>query len=1262
MSPASVIFNNQSVNYTLQGTYGIVGTASVTLQGTGLVALANSNSYTGTTAINGGTLQIGNGSTGSLGAGGNYSATILNNGALVVNTTTNETFGGVISGNGGLRQSGNNVLTLTAANTYTGATTVNGGTLAITQVGSGSNNGNVGSGGNTQLTTSALNVSSGAVATLNTGGAFCSANNGTTLSGSGTIQLAGGTWWLGNANGGTVIAMSPGGLINVKSGAKLTNDYSNANWSGNQGNLNVNGSFDLRNNSAYVDALTGTGNVYDAGFADTLTVGIAGGSGTFSGNIGPNGTTIKLTKSGSGIQVLNGNNNTYSGTTNVNGGTLALTLPSTAWTSSGGSVAGGAYYKLDFSNQTSLAAPTISKQIYGSSPFTASGFKVVMPNSTTLTAGQSVSLPGTNYVLIMQTDGNLVLYNGGSALWASGHQYSGNYVTMQGDGNFVLYHGGVYSGWSSGGAGGAYSTVVIGANGGLAVAAAPSYDAIGANAVSGTMELYSTNSSAPYNGGAVITSGGITGSGVINKTGSGGIAFGIFNSGGNNLSATGSNGLNAFNGTLNITAGTLGSDQQNGSTPVGSGQMQVNISGGAALNILGGGLQIDTLNGAGSVTSSTGLNNPALTIGANNGNSTFSGVISGAIPLTKAGNGTQVLTGANTYTGGTTVTGGTLTLANNLALQNSLLYTDGGGNVTVTVTTPTLGGLSGSANLATVINSGYGSVTSLTLNPQSGVSATYSGAIADGAAGMSLVINGAGTQTLAGTAANTYTGTTTVGAGTLILSKTGAIAVPGNLVINGRANVWGTVNNQLNPNAILSNGNAAQWACFTLLGGTQTIGGLNNPANNMMVANATTSNIAPSPNNSGAGLLILSGSGNYTYGGDMWNAWGGGGTLALTLNGSGMQTLSGAQITYAGATTISGGTLGLQDTTGFASAINVGPGGTLNLARLTTGFGNRARIAGNTITGSGVINVNNAANSAGNTDGGWIYADSSQAMNFNGTININSGNFGTDGFAGSGVIQGEATVNVARGAVFSNHSGYISIGALNGAGDVTPAQAGGGTYGFVVGNGGGSGTFSGIIHGNNSTGTDGAMEAGYLALTKTGAGIEVLTGANTYTGATTVNGGTLAIAGAGVLGGGNYAGAIVNSAALVVNSGTNQTLAGAISGGGSLIQSGNNVLTLSGNNAAYTGPVTASGGTLELANVAATPAGSAVAVGPSAALKLDAAGATLSSLSVASGSNACPPLHGNHGHGTDECSDFRLRAPGYCEARPRQRAFSRQHL
>ncbi|MGH9071926.1 MAG: hypothetical protein ACRDX8_12365 [Acidimicrobiales bacterium] len=63
----------------------------------------------------------------------------------------------------------------------------------------------------------------------------------------------------------------------------------------------------------------------------------------------------------------------------------------------------------------------------------------------------------------MQTDGNLVLYNGGSqALWASDtYSEPGNYAIMQTDGTFIVYSSGGQWRWQSGtnGYGGAHLAV-----------------------------------------------------------------------------------------------------------------------------------------------------------------------------------------------------------------------------------------------------------------------------------------------------------------------------------------------------------------------------------------------------------------------------------------------------------------------------------------------------------------------------------------------------------------------------------------------------------------------------------------------------------------------------------------------------------------------------------------------------------------------------------------------------------------------------------
>ena len=115
---ANLIFN-RSNDYTYSGV--ISGTGTVTKKGPVKLYLTGNNTYTGTTTIEAGGLNIGhNTSTGDI------KGDIVNNSFLSFYRSNAYTYDGVVSGTGGVSHGGTaaSVLTLTKANTYTGRTDI----------------------------------------------------------------------------------------------------------------------------------------------------------------------------------------------------------------------------------------------------------------------------------------------------------------------------------------------------------------------------------------------------------------------------------------------------------------------------------------------------------------------------------------------------------------------------------------------------------------------------------------------------------------------------------------------------------------------------------------------------------------------------------------------------------------------------------------------------------------------------------------------------------------------------------------------------------------------------------------------------------------------------------------------------------------------------------------------------------------------------------------------------------------------------------
>jgi autotransporter-associated beta strand protein len=130
---------------------------------------------------------------------------------------------------------------------------------------------------------------------------------------------------------------------------------------------------------------------------------------------------------------------------------------------------------------------------------------------------------------------------------------------------------------------------------------------------------------------------------------------------------------NTYSGNLRVKSGNYEIQQHSyiADIPANSNlnipdTASVTVDAGATLRFVWGDETFDALNGSGTLTRNTGDGQGirTLTLGASGGTGHFSGTIDSEFYLTKAGNGTQTLSGDNTYIGGTTIAAGTLQIGN----------------------------------------------------------------------------------------------------------------------------------------------------------------------------------------------------------------------------------------------------------------------------------------------------------------------------------------------------------------------------------------------------------------------------------------------------------------------------------------------------------------------------------------------------------------------------------------------------------------------
>ena len=298
---------------------GSAGPVALTKAGAATQVLRGVNTYTGTTVINGGTLEIGG--AGQFGGGDYAGAITIGAGAtLKFNSTADQVLQtGVISGAGGLVKENTGTLTLSGVNTFSGDITVNGGTL----IGAGAQSGG---GGvpvfGSRVNTRTFTVNNGATLQFNSGNIVASGYNLTTAP---TLVINSG----GTVTNGGIATNSALNEVRLNGGTLTSTTGHLGSTSGLPvyGAWNLNGSVTSTGTSAISTSDPTKGWVMlkvpgdrttDFNIIDgTLTVSAPVVDNPTDGNIG------FLSKSGEGTMILSAVN-TYRGDTTVNAGTLVL--------------------------------------------------------------------------------------------------------------------------------------------------------------------------------------------------------------------------------------------------------------------------------------------------------------------------------------------------------------------------------------------------------------------------------------------------------------------------------------------------------------------------------------------------------------------------------------------------------------------------------------------------------------------------------------------------------------------------------------------------------------------------------------------------------------------------------------------------------------------------------------------------------------------------------------------------------------------------
>jgi len=530
---------------------------------------------------------------------------------------------------------------------------------------------------------------------------------------------------IGSAAGNT-LTLSSGGNVTFNASASFTGITEAVNAP-----LFLAGAYTFANNNTMA-----SGNILSFGglISSNNTALAVNGAGRTIFNSNVSIGTATLTKSGAGLLEINGDLalgrlNVTSGTTVFNGANLALSAPSNNYINVdagavlqiasgsvtfgtvGGNAFGGNGSVLQTGGSVLVSGSALMNQVsFGGvvADYTISGGSYTMDAANSLRGLRSFTAKGNSTVTINSTLVR-ISENTVPAVFTIDDNASVTFANA-----VTLTH-----------TGSSMATVVL--NGGTMT-------------IPGLASTASGTSKITFNGGVLRFSGNAAiNSDLQVKTTEVGDDGAIFDTNGFNvtfsraLTAAGSGGLTKVgSGTLTLGAAST----YTGATVVNGGELRAGVAtsafgdqsavvmanaAGATLNLANFSQTIGSLAGGGASGGNVVLGTGTLTVGGNNANTSYAGVISGSGAVSKVGTGTLTIAGTQTYTGTTMVSVGTLIVNGQLG-SGGVVVSGGklGGNITVTgLTTIASGG-----TLAVGNSPGTGNFSSLNLSGAAATSVT----------------------------------------------------------------------------------------------------------------------------------------------------------------------------------------------------------------------------------------------------------------------------------------------------------------------------------------------------------------------------------------------------------------------------------------------------------------------------------------------------------------------------------------------------------